>query len=123
MKEGKGLDPYRFDHEVVRKTAERIIKDFKGWGVEISFKGNEEDAYRELMSQLTPVIAGFLKNNQQKFMQVLYKIDISEAKLKEAMIKNPSEKAENIISRLIIEREMQKVLTWMIYQKKISGGR
>ena len=38
--------------EIVKETAEQIMKDFGMFGVEITFSGNTSDAYNELHQQL-----------------------------------------------------------------------
>jgi hypothetical protein len=45
------LIKYRADLEVVRDTANQVIKDFGLSGVEISFSGFAEKAYTELQSR------------------------------------------------------------------------
>ncbi len=112
------IEPYRLDLELIRETAERIIKDFDLFGFSILFSGKEEKAYQELNEQLVPVFNELLKNNRQKVMRMLYVIDISEDKLSAMIKKHPNEKLEIIISHLVIERELQKVITRRVFSKK-----
>ena len=44
-------------------------------------------------------------------IQVLYRIDVSETKLKQVLKDNPNEDAGKIIARLIIERQQQKMIS------------
>ena len=111
------LTPYRIDLAIVRETADRIINDFNLFGIDIKFSGNEANAYVELMGQLIPAIENMLSNNSAKFMNVLYRIDISEKKLNSAISENPSKTIAEIVSRMIIEREMQKVITRKLFKK------
>ena len=112
------LTPYRLDLAIVRETAERVISDFDFFGINIEFSGNEAIAYEELMSQLVPVVRDLLRSSKPKLMQVLYRIDISERILASSSRSNPSLPLPEIISRLVIEREMQKVITRKIYKNK-----
>ena len=109
------LTPYRLDLAIVRETAQRIINDFELLGIEIIFSGNKQNAYQELMNQLIPAMNTLLAKNKQKLMQVLYRIDISEEKLSKTVSKFPKVQLAEIISHLVIEREIQKVITRKIF--------
>ena len=76
----KDVEKYRHDLEIIRKTAEQIIKDFQIFGFEITFSGNEYTAYDELKSQLTPLLFELYKSDLSTFQSLLYRIDISESK-------------------------------------------
>ena len=115
MDSSKELSSYRLDSAIVRETAQRIIDDFEYFHVEITFSGNERTAYEELMNQLIPAMNNLLVKNKQKLMQVLYKIDISEQKLSKAISKFPKVQLAEIIAHLVIEREMQKVITRKLF--------
>ncbi len=113
-----GLQEYQLNMAVVQETADRIIRDFESFGFKIIFSGRPEEAYKELMEQLTPAIEYMLSSNGAKLMQVLYRIDIAEEKLKTAIERFTDLSFAQVIARLIIEREMQKVLTRRIYKSQ-----
>lgn len=46
----------------------------------------------------------FIKNDFSKVVQLLYRIDVSEAKLKKVLKENPNENAAHLIADLIMER-------------------
>jgi hypothetical protein len=46
----------------------------------------------------------FINHDFSKVVQLLYRIDVSEAKLKKVLHKNPNEDAAGLIADLIIER-------------------
>ncbi|MEI6817847.1 MAG: hypothetical protein WCL14_14670 [Bacteroidota bacterium] len=112
------LEVYRLDLVLIQETADRIIKDFDLFGFVIQFSGNKETAYGELKEQLLPVFNGLLSNNRQKLMRMLYIIDISERKLSNMIRNYPDESMGSIISHLVIERELQKVITRRFYSPK-----
>jgi hypothetical protein len=109
------ITPYRLDLIIVRETAKRIIDDFDFFGIEISFSGNEQNAYNELTSQLIPLFEHLYSKDRQKLMLILYKIDIAENKLERTKAKFPRASLAEIISHLVVEREMQKVITRRLY--------
>jgi hypothetical protein len=104
--------------DIIRQTAAQIIKDFGYFNIEIEFSGKVENAYFELFQQLEPSIESLLKGNRQKFMNMLYKIDISETQLKNATNANKKKSLSNIVCELVIKRELQKVVIRNYYSDK-----
>ena len=96
--------------DLIKDTANQIIKDFDMFGLEIKFSGNAYNAYEELFEQIEPKINQLINTNQSKFMRVLYRIDLSDVQINKAINENSSETFSAIISDLIIKRELQKVV-------------
>lgn len=104
--------------DLIKGTANQIIKDFDMFGMEIKFSGNAYNAYQELFEQIEPHIKNLLENNQQKFMGILYRIDVSDVQIKKAVSENSSESFSVIVTDLIIKRELQKVVIRDHYKKQ-----
>jgi hypothetical protein len=104
------VEKYRRDLEIIRLTAEQVIKDFGIFGFEIAFSGNEYTAYDELKKQLAPLLFNLYKENRSTFQSLLYRIDISEGQWKK-FLQTASEDIPEKLAALVIEREFQKVLT------------
>ena len=66
-------------------------------------------SYNELKDQLANHINHLIKNDFDKLIAYLYRIDVSEQKLKLMLQQFPQEDAGNIIASLIIERQEQKI--------------
>ncbi|MBA3705610.1 MAG: hypothetical protein H0W84_06825 [Bacteroidetes bacterium] len=96
--------------DLIKDTANQIIKDFDMFGMEVKFSGNAYNAYEELFEQIEPHISQLIHSNQQKFMGVLYRIDLSDEQIKKAVQENSSEPFSAIVTDLIIKRELQKVV-------------
>ncbi len=96
--------------DLLNETANQIIKDFEMFGVEIKFSGNNFDAYEELFNQIEPHIKKLIDVNQSKFMAILYRIDLSDEQIKKAVHTNSSESFSEIVTDLILKRELQKVV-------------
>jgi hypothetical protein len=62
-----------------------------------------------LIQQLADYINQLILVNFERLVQLLYRIDVSEAKLKYLLKENPGEDAGKIIAVLIIERQIQKI--------------
>ena len=65
----------------------------------------KDDVYQ----QLVEYINGLINADFEKLVQLLYRIDVSEAKLKALLQANPQEDAAKMIANLIIERQLQKL--------------
>src|SRR5436305_1708275 len=118
------LTPYLNRLDILNDTAQQVIKDFGMIGVEITpiaigVSGNTENAYAELFSQVLPQIEKIQKENFQNFYNLMYRIDISEGQIKKAALEAKDKSFAEIISDLILKRELLKVVT----RKSFSVGK
>ena len=104
-------EKYRNDLEIIRLTAEQVIKDFEIFGHEIKFSGNEFTAYNELKNQLAPVLLKLYQNSSSAFQSLLYRVDISEKKFRDLLENTSIENFSEHLAEAVIQREFQKVLT------------
>ena len=65
----------------------------------------------ELRQQLIDYINSLLLHDFHKLVQLLYRIDVSEQKLKAVLSENPQTDAAAIIADLIIARQEEKIKT------------
>ncbi len=65
----------------------------------------------ELKEKLAAHINFLINNHFDKLIFYLYRIDVSESKLKNLLAQNEGNKASAIIADLIIERQLQKIET------------
>ena len=88
---------------------ELIRKDFNLDAQELSIPeaSLSEDA---ILEKLTRIIAYLLEKDFSRLLQVLYRIDVAEERLKAALAAEAGEPAQ-VIACMIFEREMQKVET------------
>ena len=111
------LQAYSRRLEIIKLTAAQIQKDFDMAGYEIMFSGNEADAYNELFNQIMPVVKNLVESDYEKLMQLLYRIDVSESKIKNESALH-DEPFHDLLTRLIIYRELQKVVTRIYFKEK-----
>lgn len=112
------LSKYYNRLDLIKDTANQIIKDFEMFGMEIKFSGNAYNAYEELFEQIEPHISHLISSNQQKFMGILYRIDLNDEQIKKAVNENSTEPFSAIVTDLIIKRELQKVVIRNHYKLK-----
>ena len=102
--------------DLLKLTVEQIKKDFDLYGMEIHFSGDKNSAYEELTSQISPHIESLLNSNYEKFLNLLYRIDVPENKLLQIIMKSSDIRIQEI-SDLIIKRELQKVVIRAFYKE------
>lgn len=69
----------------------------------------DDISLEELKRKLAVHINHLIQSNFEKLVSLLYRIDISESKLKYLLQENKGEDAGNTIAELIIERQLQKI--------------
>jgi len=69
----------------------------------------ENISFDLLKEQLSSHINLLIQTDFQKLVSILYRVDVSESKLKHLLNENPNYDASNIIADLIIERQLQKI--------------
>ena len=63
----------------------------------------------ELEEQLTQHINHLINTDFEKLVYYLYRIDVNETKMKQLLQQQQGENAAQLIARLIIDRQLQKV--------------
>jgi len=71
----------------------------------------DEISLNELQKRLGIYVNELIQIDFQKLIMLLYRIDVSEQKLKQLLQVQPQENAGDIIATLIIERQLQKIRT------------
>lgn len=111
------LENYKKKEEIIRLTAEQIIKDFNQFGLDVSFSGITQYAYDELFDQLLAHVIELINTNTQKLYSLLYQIDLSENKIRNIYGDNPERNLTEIVTELIIDRELKKVATRIYFKE------
>ena len=75
-------------------------------------------SYEELQSRLETYINQLIKDDFEKLVTYLYRIDVNEQKLKLLLHQFPEEDAGKIIAALIIERQQQKIKTRELFREQ-----
>ena len=74
--------------------------------LEITLSGNDYATNKKMLAERINVL---IQNDFQKLISILYRLDVSEEKLKFLLKENIESDAGVIITDLIIERQMQKI--------------
>ena len=102
--------------EIIKETATIVENDFYLDDLKDNLPQSAEDGCQKILDYLAKRIAYMLDYEFEQLMQVFYRIDLNEQKVKQAITSadSPSEKLAN----LVLEREMQKAQTRLAYKQK-----
>ncbi len=99
----------KVNEDIIRETADQVIKDFAGFGMEVSFPDDLRYAYDALFRQLTVHVGDLLHNDAEKLSALLYQIDLDESGFRRESHEFVHE--HEWLSEMILHREFLKVLT------------
>ncbi|MBL4587272.1 MAG: hypothetical protein JKX84_09490 [Flavobacteriales bacterium] len=108
---------YQRSIDLLKEVVHQINKDFQLNGLDVEFSGEGETAYTELTDQIKPVVEYLSEKQPDRFWNLLYSIDISEAKVKEALFGSEPDSI-GLLTNLILKRELQKVVIRHFYSGK-----
>jgi hypothetical protein len=75
----------------------------------------------DLTEKLEYYINNLIQHDFQKLVMLLYRIDVSETKLRLLLKENPGENSAKMIAHLIIERQKQKINSRKEYKSNDSN--
>ena len=112
------LSVYFNREDLIRKVVEQIQKDFNWFSYNIVIEGKATTPYLELFQQILPYVDDLLNDDYAKLLSLLYRIDIEEDFLNKKLKENLHADTAEIITDLIIKRELQKVIIREMYSAK-----
>ena len=92
----------------LQETAQQLEKDFLMIGINFDIDTPVSD-YKYLFSLTYHLVNALNEQNPKKVLNLLYRIDLSEVKVKEEMLKTELSFTE-MLSEMIVKREIKKVL-------------
>jgi len=92
--------------DLLVKLIQQLNKDFSLTGIDFSFE--EDSSISALVVQLSIKIESLMKIDFQTYLNLLYRIDIPESKMRE-IDEIDTEKISQKVTSLILIREWQKV--------------
>ncbi len=110
------IELYKNKTEVIRQTVEQVKKDFTMFGMDVEFTGNTDMAYNEMFIQLSSYVAHMLEIDPHRLSSLLYQVDLGENKIMESSNLHPEWPLAEVITELVIHRELKKVLIRNYYK-------
>lgn len=99
--------------DLVFKTTQQIAKDFSIQSLE-----KKELSEEELLNILSNQVAYYLEYELEFLFSSLYRLDIDEKKVREALLPSNEIPANVAIAQLIIDRQKQRVFTKQFYKQE-----
>ena len=113
------LQPYYNRKDLIEKVVNQIQKDFEWFSLDIIFSNNPNiSPYQELFQQILPLVDEMLNEDYPKLLSILYRIDIDEEFINRKLKEISNADTDEVITDLIIKRELQKVIIKEIYSLK-----
>ncbi len=101
------------DEKLIFPLTERIMKDLQTSEFNLPIHANLEMVKEQLINKIREMIV----SNYDRFMNNLYRMDISESKVIDVMNSKEKHLVPSLLADLIIERQMQRVITRMLYKE------
>lgn len=96
----------------------QLAKDFEQSNFPADFVTSLPPDYSQIHARIVRELQDGQKRADSKLMQLLYRIDISEAQLKRYLKEQPDQDMLHVIAELIIKRVLQKVVIREMYKKQ-----
>lgn len=116
VKDPFDIEPFKAEQEVIRLTIRQIRKDFGMFGIDVDFPIDMDMVYHDLFRELDYHISEMLSRNVQKLSALLYQIDLTEKAIVSAWEEHPEYTHSQVITELVIYRELKKVLFRSYYK-------
>lgn len=95
---------------------EAVLMAFDCLDVQLTKTNNS--SYEQLITMLSDILNDLIASDFNKLLSILYRIDVSEEKITNALANNTEHKSAGLIlAELIIERQQQKIL----FRKQFNG--
>lgn len=97
---------------LIKETSIQIIKDFEMEKLE-----GEELSEEELLQVLEQQVAYYIERRLEFLLSSMYRLDINEKLVREALMPSSPVPANVAIAKLILERQKQRVYTKHFYKQ------
>ncbi len=101
--------------ELIQPLIEKLHKDFSIDKNNLPVKKDYSEELRIIKEFLSKRITELMNKNQERFFNTLYRIDVSESKV--AQVLKTSKTPSDDIADLIIERQLQRLRTQLLYKQ------
>lgn len=116
LAEIKDLTQKGFSQELIlQKFREQLIKDFSMCRIELKFLTSSENNASDILNTIKN---GLMNLDSSSFMELLYRIDLSESRLNKEIRENKEKDRNELVAELIFKRILQKVILKLNYSSK-----
>lgn len=104
-------------NDLLRQVIDQLNKDFGSNVIEMRWDDTDANPYKDFIDKVEKEVGKLMQNDKQSMMSILYRIDVFESKLRVVWTLDPEDRVGKL-TELILNRELQKVLTRNWYKQK-----
>lgn len=101
-----------------RETILQLKKDFLRNGLEVQLNEAENLGFEHICEEVAGLVDWLLTNDRSRFMNLLYRIDIAEHLIHQALNDQGEKTVPEKLASMIVRREAQKVLVRRYFSAK-----
>ena len=117
MEEVRQYQQLEHQNDLLKQVIDQLNKDFGSNIIEIQWDDNKVNPYQDFISKVEAEVGKLLQYDKPTMMSILYRIDVFESKLRIVWTLDPIDRTHKL-TELILNRELQKVLTRNWYKQK-----
>lgn len=103
-------EAFNLQADLGKETILQIKKDFLRNGLEVQLNEADKPGFEEICEEVTDLVDWLLTNDRSRFMNLLYRIDLGEHLIHQALEEQGEKTVPEKLASLIVRREAQKVL-------------
>ncbi|RJP59440.1 MAG: hypothetical protein QY331_16735 [Melioribacteraceae bacterium] len=103
------------NNELIQPLIEKLYNDFSIDKINLPTTKDYSEELKIIKEFLSKRISELMTKNQERFFNTLYRIDVSEKKV--AAVMNNSKNIPDDLADLIIERQLLRLKTQMMYKE------
>ncbi len=99
------------------KFKAQLLKDFEMCRVESYLEPIDDFSYEAIHANVSKALKQIMESASSSYLELLYRIDISERHLKEKIRAEPEKDSADVLAELVIKRILQKVISKKLYSE------
>jgi hypothetical protein len=112
------IEIYFNNQQVIDQLLRQVEKDLELESNCLLCNSSEANVFDSIFKLLLPIVEKNIHQDYGKFMNTLYRIDVSEQKIKQSMLDKSSIEFPCVMTELILQKEMQKIIIRLVYANR-----
>jgi hypothetical protein len=112
------IEIYFNNQQVIDQLLRQVEKDLELEPNCLLCNSSEANVFDSIFKLLLPIVEKNIHQDYGKFMNTLYRIDVSEQKIKQSMLDKSSIEFPCVMTELILQKEMQKIIIRLVYANR-----
>lgn len=117
MEENFSPEKYLTQTGLLKKTLDQIEKDFSASGIDFTFEKMAAPVFEDICNAIQKRIGLLMSGDSGALNNLLYRIDLSEKKVKQLLHDEGELKFQGKLAEMIVKRELQKVVIREYYKQ------